>query len=146
MPRCKGCGAEIIFIKTSGGKSIPCNPDQYCYWAKKNGKDRIVTPNGEVISCELHGPFDKATGAGYEPHWATCPVADRFRSRKRAKWEDEPMTEKQRALIAEMNEFSDFPLPEFNGSTKGEAAKWIDENMERAHTSDVDITRLSRYS
>ena len=48
-------------------------------------------------------------------------------------WRDEPVTEKQRRLIAEMQEFSEFPLPAFNGRTKGEASDWIDQNMRKAH-------------
>lgn len=48
-------------------------------------------------------------------------------------WRNDPMTEKQRRLIFEMNEFSEFPLPTFHGTTKGEASDWIDQNMSRAH-------------
>ena len=48
-------------------------------------------------------------------------------------WRNEPATKKQLALIMEMNEFSDFPLPAFTGKTKGEAADWIDANMKKAH-------------
>ena len=77
MAKCKGCGAEIVWC----GK-IPCNLEQMMYWQKKEAKGRIVTPNGEVISCEFHGDQNTATGIGHMPHWATCPAADLFRNRK----------------------------------------------------------------
>lgn len=81
MAKCKGCGAEIIFIRTAGGKSMPCEPAQLPYWARNGAKDKIVTPNGEVISCDYAGEIGKETGLGYLPHWATCPAGDRFRKK-----------------------------------------------------------------
>ena len=48
-------------------------------------------------------------------------------------WRDEPTTEKQRKLIEEMHEFSEFPLPLFTGKTKGEAADYIDKYIKKAH-------------
>ena len=48
-------------------------------------------------------------------------------------WRNEPVTEKQKAHIEEMTEFSDFPLPEFNGTTKGEAYDYINQWDKKAH-------------
>ena len=79
MAKCKGCGAEIIWIKTPYGKSHPCDPKPVIYWARQKGKGKVVTPNGEVISCEFKGEMDKATGYGYVSHWSTCPEAQQFR-------------------------------------------------------------------
>ena len=79
MSKCKGCGAPIIWIATLGRKSIPCDPEPVFYWQKPKAKGRIVTKNGEIISCELIGDTNIATGIGYIPHWATCPEASRFR-------------------------------------------------------------------
>lgn len=50
-------------------------------------------------------------------------------------WRDKPITEKQKKLIAEMLEFSDYPLEDFKATTRGEASDWIDRNMKLAHTS-----------
>lgn len=74
MRKCKACGAEILWIKTDKGKSMPCDPEQVTYYARRGAKERVVTPNGEVISCDLKPPHDGAepTGVGYVPHWATC--------------------------------------------------------------------------
>lgn len=77
MAKCKSCGAEIIWIKTAGGKKIPCDAEEVTYWAGKGAK--IVTPNGEVINASLTGPTQKALGIGYISHFATCPYADQHR-------------------------------------------------------------------
>ena len=82
MAKCKGCGAHIIFIGTPEGSSIPCDPEPVLYWSRPRAKDRIVTPNGLVQSCDLEGDPKLATGIGYTPHWATCPKAGQFRRRK----------------------------------------------------------------
>ncbi len=79
MPKCRKCGKEIIFIKTSAGKSMPCDAEQVMYWADKKGKQRVVTPNGEVVACRLDGDSQEATGIGYIPHWGTCPNAKDFK-------------------------------------------------------------------
>ncbi len=84
MNKCKGCGAPIHWIRTAGGgKPIPCNPEEVVYWQKTGGKDRIVTPNGEIIACTLEGDPQTATGIGYVPHWATCPASGKFRKREK---------------------------------------------------------------
>ncbi len=77
--RCRECGALIVWIKTTAGKSMPCNADPVAYWAKPKAPGKVVTPNGEVISCEFSGVPNDVTGYGYIPHWATCPAAKRFR-------------------------------------------------------------------
>lgn len=50
-----------------------------------------------------------------------------------ADWRSDPATEKQLAYIQEMQEFSDYPLPRFTGSTKGEASDYIDRWSAIAH-------------
>ena len=79
MAKCRGCGADIIWIKTPAGKSMPCDPEQIVYWQKVGAPGKIVTPNGDVISCEFCGESSKATGIGYRPHWFTCPEAGSFK-------------------------------------------------------------------
>ena len=81
---CRSCGAAIVWIKTPGGKSMPCNAAPVYYIAKpKSGKQRIVTPNGEVIACEYTEDPHKATGTEYIPHWSTCANADIHRKKAR---------------------------------------------------------------
>lgn len=79
MGKCKGCGAEIKWIKTTAGKSMPCDAALVPYWEKPGAAGKIVTPNGEVISCEFEGAPAKTTGLGYIPHWGTCPAAGGFK-------------------------------------------------------------------
>ena len=79
MAKCKSCGAEIIWLKTTSGKSMPCDAVQVMYWQRDKAKGKVVTPNGEVLSCEFEGDHAQATGMGYIPHWATCPSADKFK-------------------------------------------------------------------
>ena len=71
--KCKECEKTIVRIRTPGGKSIPCDPEELCYWAGSGYHDKIVTPNGEIITCKLNGYTQNATGIGYRPHWETCP-------------------------------------------------------------------------
>ena len=79
MAYCKGCGKLIVWTRTPGGKSMPCDPEIIYYVQKAGGSKKIVTPNGEVLSAELADDPQKATGIGYIPHWATCPKANGFR-------------------------------------------------------------------
>lgn len=82
MSRCKSCGAPIIWIKTQGGKQMPADPEQVTYWARKGAPGKVITPNGEVVSCDFEGDMQDATGVGYVSHFATCPNAGTHRRRK----------------------------------------------------------------
>ena len=77
MAICKGCGAQILFIS-----KMPVNPEQVTYWRRAGAKGKVVTPNGEVLSCDFEGDPQKATGVGYVTHFATCPKAADFRRRR----------------------------------------------------------------
>jgi len=59
MSKCKGCGKEIVWIKTKAGKIMPCNTE----------KTTIVTTSGETI-------------VGHTPHWADCPNYKDFKKEK----------------------------------------------------------------
>ena len=75
------CGQQVIWIKTVAGKNMPCNPQLVTY-RQGNGKEKIVTPNGEVLSGELVGAGTQdATGVGYISHFATCPNATSHRKK-----------------------------------------------------------------
>lgn len=82
--QCRACGAEIGFIKSIGGKSIPVDAKEVTYWQKPDGAQKIVTPNGEVVSADLEGDPQKATGIGYISHFATCPEAEKFRKPRKS--------------------------------------------------------------
>ena len=76
---CRGCGAPIVWIRTTGGKSMPCDAKPVLYKERKGAAGKIVTPNGEVLSCDLDVEPDEATGIGYISHFVTCPQAEQFR-------------------------------------------------------------------
>ena len=58
MAKCKGCNADIIWIKTKNDKIMPCNAE----------KITIVTTQGETI-------------IGHVPHWVTCPKSQNFKEK-----------------------------------------------------------------
>lgn len=79
MSRCKSCGAEIVWIRMKTGKAMPCDKPQVMFRGKRNGRERVVTDDGEVIACEIVDSAGAATGIGRVPHWATCPGASQHR-------------------------------------------------------------------
>lgn len=81
---CKSCGAKIRFIKTKTGKWMPVNADPISYKSDSDGKDKIVTPEGEVVTCKSRVRLEEATGVGYISHFATCPNSAMHRRNK--KW------------------------------------------------------------
>lgn len=82
MAKCRSCGAEIVWMQMRSGASMPCDPALVPFWAKLKGKGKIVTQDGDLVSCEFEGPMDDMTNVGRIPHWATCPFS---RAHKRKK-------------------------------------------------------------
>ena len=76
--RCRGCGAHIVWVTTTAGRSMPCDAVMVSYRPAQDGKDKIVTINGAVVSGNIVSSAD-ATDIGYRPHWATCPQSSRFK-------------------------------------------------------------------
>lgn len=95
MPKCKGCGAEIRWLKLPSGKSMPVDPDPIPYWEDRHGSHKILTPNGEVITCTRTGEAGKETGVGYVPHWATCPEEKQFRKKPATQRKEDDTMEKK---------------------------------------------------
>ena len=64
-PKCKRCGAEIIFIRSAKNpwKKIPCDP-RLDYG---DGARTLVTPKGRMIVKASEDVL------GREPHFGTCP-------------------------------------------------------------------------
>lgn len=79
---CESCGAAIVWIKTAEGLT-PCNATPVYYIEKpRSGSKKIVTPNGEVLSCEYTEDPYRATGTGFIPHRPTCTAVSRAASGK----------------------------------------------------------------
>ena len=81
MATCKGCGREIIWVKAKKGKSIPCDPNLIAYTEDPNGKLTVVTHDGRVIKAHEYDGVTPCDDFGRISHFATCPMADRFRKR-----------------------------------------------------------------
>ena len=81
MPRCKGCGAEIVWIKSKNGRAIPCDPEPIPYKRGAAGTSRIVTPGGAVLAGTFTSDPNEADSFGYRSHWSTCSRAEIFKSR-----------------------------------------------------------------
>ena len=80
MAICKGCGAEIFFIRTKLGKSMPVDEKPVPYF--KGTEAKIVTYDGDVVIGNLDGPEEDFIGFGRISHFATCPKANKFRRKK----------------------------------------------------------------
>ena len=73
MGQCRACGARILWIRTKSGKNMPVNPEFVDYRKAAGGRERIVTPEGDVVTGERCRADDKPDGYGYISHFATCP-------------------------------------------------------------------------
>ena len=83
---CQACSAEIVWIQTPAGRSMPCDAGLIAYKRTEgeNPKaEKLVESNGVLIYGERVNNPDKADGFAYMPHWATCSAPDRFRRSKK---------------------------------------------------------------
>lgn len=70
IAKCKGCGADIGWVKMRTGGVMPIDPEPL----------KVV-----VVRKELHS--DEAPGSlitAYNTHWASCPKADTFKKEKKS--------------------------------------------------------------
>lgn len=81
--RCRGCGAEIEWVRTAAGKRMPCDPRMVPYWERPGVAGKVILQqSGKVISCDFDGPRGELTGFAYISHFSTCPRAGVFRRKK----------------------------------------------------------------
>ena len=80
MPKCRSCGAEIMFIRMKYGKYNPVDPIKRTI-KQDSGPERLVTETGDVITGTFASLEEGANGEGYISHFATCPDANRYRQR-----------------------------------------------------------------
>ena len=83
---CRGCGKQILFIKTAAGKSIPVDPERIAF-VPETDYEKFVTDDGEVkrggaLSRKNQG--FRPVEYGYRSHFATCPAADSFRKKNKS--------------------------------------------------------------
>ena len=75
---CRGCGAQILWTRTSSGKAMPCDPNPI-FFARGGGPETFVTPEGKVE----RGKRSKEGQVGYISHFATCPYSKRFKKKEK---------------------------------------------------------------
>lgn len=84
MSTCRGCGAEIEWVKTLSGRDMPVNLDYIEIDPAGIPHETVVTDAGQVIKGSrlfeegsLFQTDNKVRGR--IPHWATCPKQKMFR-------------------------------------------------------------------
>ena len=82
--KCRACGAEIMFIKTKAGKTMPVDANSVTYYPEDGGMDLFVlldgsTDRGRRVDAEIDG-----LKIGFVSHFATCPDAFRFRKPRKS--------------------------------------------------------------
>ena len=79
MNKCKGCGKDIEWIHTIGGKNMPVDTKLIEVTNETHGKLTLVMSNGNIIAKASIGR------QGYIPHWATCSKAKSFKSNSKSR-------------------------------------------------------------
>ena len=81
MSKCKSCGAEIKWITTVNGKSMPVDAEPVQFHQDPSGTEIFVTDGGAVVRGITAKAGEEGTTTGYNSHFATCPFADQHRRR-----------------------------------------------------------------
>ncbi len=76
--KCKSCGADITWIETQNGRSMPCNFPAVKYQANRKGKSQIVTVTGRVIRADVITDDDKQTPEAVKMQYIIKPKNNKF--------------------------------------------------------------------
>ena len=77
MSICKGCGAEIDWVRMKSGKAMPIDPEPV--FVAEGGNQVFITDEGDTITGTAS---EINTGeVAFVPHWATCPAYKSFKRR-----------------------------------------------------------------
>ena len=82
--KCKYCGAEICFIKTANGKSMPVDPEPITF-LPEDEYEKFVLMDGTVkrgVAVEGADSGIRPLEIGYRSHFSTCPYAEEARQHK----------------------------------------------------------------
>ena len=75
MGICKGCGAEIDWVRMKSGKAMPIDPEPV--FVAEGGNQVFITDEGDTITGTAS---ETNTGTvAFVPHWATCPAYKSFK-------------------------------------------------------------------
>ena len=81
MSKCKTCGAEIKFIKMTGGRMNPVDITKRTM-IKGEGFDVLISEKGKIIRGRLSSLEDGANAEGYISHFATCNMTGNSRKER----------------------------------------------------------------
>lgn len=86
VSRCRACGAEISFIKTKAGKTMPVDCASQYFHPDPAGSQLYVLIDGTTCRGEQlpMGTIDPDQKIGFVSHFATCPEADKFRKPRKS--------------------------------------------------------------
>ena len=82
---CRGCQAEVIWIRTPDGKKMPIDAEPVWVKVEAGGKTFIREDGSFVFGRKIGDAYDSQDGTvveAHESHFATCPVGGQFRNRK----------------------------------------------------------------
>jgi hypothetical protein len=81
---CRACGAQIGFIKTVSGKSMPVDADSLRFQPDPNGKELFVLADGTTERGSTENADGPDTMIGFISHFATCTNPDFFRKPRKS--------------------------------------------------------------
>jgi hypothetical protein len=85
--KCRGCGAEIRWVKLEPGKPHPVDPKAVSVILLDEGRFPTAEDAARALTVEGGNPRGRVVRA-YISHFATCPKAEQFRRPKNE--EDRP--------------------------------------------------------
>lgn len=92
---CRGCGAQIGFVKNEAGKYFPVDPDLVTPEDIDVLRGTLITEDGILIRFT---PDDaEFVEPAYVPHWTTCPNAKEFRKAKTKPHDAEPAVSRRKS-------------------------------------------------
>ena len=73
--KCRNCGRPIFLVKTTKGKTLPCDRVEELFVISASHSSRFVTQSGEVYTGTLatDGDKDYDRMTGWPCHNDTCP-------------------------------------------------------------------------
>jgi len=85
--RCRGCGAEVIWMKTPERRKMPVDAEPVWVKLENGGKTFIRRDGTFVFGRKVGDAYDDEDPdtnliEAYESHFATCPVGGQFRNRQ----------------------------------------------------------------
>lgn len=80
--QCRGCGRRILWIKTKAGKNMPVDTNIIHYRKDLDGKDKIVTQDGDVVTGTILDTPQEGEEMGYISHFATCTQSKKFKGNR----------------------------------------------------------------